>query len=1009
MNASALIIGIDRYDLAEIKQLSGCVADAFDATTWLLKLGVPAERIFLHVSRSTVSPSVDPPVNIRSADLDTILQSIKALSKEQGDKLFIFMSGHGLHVRADGPIFLAKDYGSVSTKKNLKIDEYLLYFLSWPYRDQFLFYDACQTPTAAIGQVSPVQAEGPDRTRGNYDPSDLNAMTACYSASAGQKAWDGKGHGILVGHVLRELDPDKLRQLRPTDRQQNSVLYDWSSGARQLDLKLIFDDVIGQAVQQDASAAGNSQQPYCDRLGRAAKERKSPILDLDPELATKVKLSIKPPTAADEVKEIRLVVQTPTRWLFVPDLNKPLVNPFPCMAPTGGQLEASCDTKEGSLWIALNSPQRANLSGNDLEIELELAPSAPVRPPGPLDQLNVRMVPPGGGPPGGNLSGQYSKIAADNGLSDVLMPKGVVFKYNEHGPDISFDASITGAPEAAGGVATDWMRAIRRHVEGQGLEVFISRKGEDVFNLRSNLHFEFAKGRAERLAGFLKDRQVLSLTPLGRSKAILNLSMADVERHPNERVVPGPYRLEIELPWGRWSETIFAALGDSPTNVSLPSHIGLEPLRNARNFGQLDSSRIFQVSSPPDRETLVVLTEEGKPVGAVETAGIDLLGTRVNDTLRIEPFSLTTLPEWDLIFTAGRIDSLDNEALANLISVAGGAELQNAERGLLLLAIGYAAEARRNWSILNDALDRVTGVMAESADFRLLKLSLWKLKRRGGRASARVRETLASCPMPLLRWGGSLYESLAGAFKIEPASWVRTFDAGSTLAILEAEQIEEVKAAKSKDVEIRLLEISKVALSSSGRVKHKGIHIHPSVDCGVKKGSGSFSGGTLVCKCKDKPVKVGIKGDVAHNHICGCTKCWKPDGAIFAMVAVVPRDNVKVLENGDKLHIIDASAVIQRHACKVCGTHMYGRIENKRHPFYGLDFIHPELFQEVGSAAPEFAAFVSSVIESGVKPDAMSSIRARLMELGLEPYDCLSPALMDAIASYVAKSKSKVA
>jgi S-(hydroxymethyl)glutathione synthase len=65
---------------------------------------------------------------------------------------------------------------------------------------------------------------------------------------------------------------------------------------------------------------------------------------------------------------------------------------------------------------------------------------------------------------------------------------------------------------------------------------------------------------------------------------------------------------------------------------------------------------------------------------------------------------------------------------------------------------------------------------------------------------------------------------------------------------------------------------------------------------------------------------------------------------MFSVVAVVPRDNVKVLENGDKLQVVDASAAIQRHACKVCCTLMYGRIENKGHPFYGLDFIHPELF-----------------------------------------------------------------
>jgi S-(hydroxymethyl)glutathione synthase len=46
------------------------------------------------------------------------------------------------------------------------------------------------------------------------------------------------------------------------------------------------------------------------------------------------------------------------------------------------------------------------------------------------------------------------------------------------------------------------------------------------------------------------------------------------------------------------------------------------------------------------------------------------------------------------------------------------------------------------------------------------------------------------------------------------------------------------------------------------------------------------------------------------------------------------------------------------------------------------------------------------VIESGVKPEEMGAIRSRFKEIGLEPYDCLSPALMDAIASHVAKSKA---
>ncbi len=185
--------------------------------------------------------------------------------------------------------------------------------------------------------------------------------------------------------------------------------------------------------------------------------------------------------------------------------------------------------------------------------------------------------------------------------------------------------------------------------------------------------------------------------------------------------------------------------------------------------------------------------------------------------------------------------------------------------------------------------------------------------------------------------------------------------------------------------------------------------IHPSVDNGIRPATPGFAGGTLVCKCTDRPVKVSVGAQTMHNHACGCTKCWKPKGAIFSVVAVVPRDKVSVVENGDKLAIVNKDAPIQRHACQGCGVHMYGRIENKNHPFYGLDFVHTELSPQTGWSAPEFAAFVSSVIESGVRPEAMAGIRARLRELGLEPYDALSPPLMDAIATHVAKASGALA
>ena len=156
------------------------------------------------------------------------------------------------------------------------------------------------------------------------------------------------------------------------------------------------------------------------------------------------------------------------------------------------------------------------------------------------------------------------------------------------------------------------------------------------------------------------------------------------------------------------------------------------------------------------------------------------------------------------------------------------------------------------------------------------------------------------------------------------------------------------------------------------------ISIHPAVDSGVKPGSPDFAGGTLVCICASNPIEVAITGQSAHNHVCGCTKCWKPAGTHFSQVAVVPRDQFSVTKNADRLKVVDGNATIQRHACMGCGVHMYGRIENTKHPFYGLDFIHTELSKEQGWSAPGFAAL--RLLHHRIR--APSPIRCRLYGRG---------------------------
>ena len=113
--------------------------------------------------------------------------------------------------------------------------------------------------------------------------------------------------------------------------------------------------------------------------------------------------------------------------------------------------------------------------------------------------------------------------------------------------------------------------------------------------------------------------------------------------------------------------------------------------------------------------------------------------------------------------------------------------------------------------------------------------------------------------------------------------------------------------------------------------------IHPAVDAGVKPRRNARSiwsyinnqpkpGGKLTCKCTQAPVVVSVTAPAAHNHLCGYTKCWKPDDSLFSQIAVVPRDKLHVVKNRDKLKILDETVAIQRHYCSECGTHMYGAI-----------------------------------------------------------------------------------
>lgn len=155
---------------------------------------------------------------------------------------------------------------------------------------------------------------------------------------------------------------------------------------------------------------------------------------------------------------------------------------------------------------------------------------------------------------------------------------------------------------------------------------------------------------------------------------------------------------------------------------------------------------------------------------------------------------------------------------------------------------------------------------------------------------------------------------------------------------------------------------------------------------------------TLACHCPDDRVEIALTGPVYHNHLCGCSQCWKPPGALFAMTSVVSQDRLQVQSHGEKLTILDNDSAVRRRACQHCGVHLYGAPLDPDHHFFGLCFVHPELATTGSAGRPEFAGFVSSLIESGTDPARMVAIRSALAAQGIPAHDAFSPELMDIIA-----------
>lgn len=786
----ALIVAIDEYDDAGLRSLEGPVADACEAVGWLRKLGVPDGHILLHASPSDASQSALDALGLSYLDArePTIWSSIARLRGEQGSRLFVFLFGHGLYDPQSRRLFLTQEAGVGGAYVNLGIDEYRELFLSMSFRDQVLVMDGCLNYPYADTVRPTVEAAMHAGVTG-YTAQPGNGMIECFAASQDQRAAEIDGRGAFARRLFAAIDPDAPLP--------DGVDFDFGSGERRLDVRMVMDKVIPQ-VERDAAALVPpvTQRPQYFRHGRAGAEAGSAFCTLPATESKSITVELAPLDVTPHAERVRVWLDEMPYWTHTEPAipGDPVTFPLTVVLPAGVRAVAACELAAQTGW---QPPDRASFVTNqDQVITLVAGPGQPIAlgpsdglgsaPPGveintgPVE-FGVKLIESDGSPAYEMNSDRYRTVAARTGLIDtgaglISDEAGIDVQIHEDGPTFSVDGFAFEAGVRLVNLVADEVRA----VIPQGYHVQIMAPANVAV---AGLRLELA-GSAEALAGLLSEEDIVAVRRPWEAEPVLSLSPADLEAQPLYGLDPGAATVSLDLPWGTWSTTTrIPPVGE--TVVQLPDGVGVPPLRIGliEAMRQRPASGAAEVWLIDDRAAVtsrIGLTDPVERPAVRDSGGLPAvwslegpgdrgpwtsvvgsaahwsfpvsffgpLGVNADSANpRAEPLSLTPSPDWDLLLSAGRLDALTTEQAVALTNLKWSDYLVG-------LAGAYAVYASGDPEYLDVVVANLEG-LGPLLDVSLLAFAAEG--RRDGVISAETLERLergaAAGAVPVLRWG----------------------------------------------------------------------------------------------------------------------------------------------------------------------------------------------------------------------------------------------------------------
>jgi hypothetical protein len=808
-----LVVGIDEYDEKSIPRLGGAAADAIAAVIWLRGLGVPDRQIKLHAAPNTkVEPALKAlGLSYEVASLSAVWKSIQFLKKNSGDRLFVFLSGHGIYEPTKGRLFLTQD-ASPDAMTNLGIDLYIAYLLSLDYSSQFLVMDGCLNyPYSPTRRMSIDAALYPGVAPPMPKPE--NSLVALFAASQGEQVPEIHERGAYLRHFFE--------QAAPSAPNADAVVLDFTTGRKCVTARRLHRLIADRATRDAADLKPPiTLNPGFMPFGRAGSLDDVVLFELPTEATSTIRVTTRPPEAAADISWLRLHCRTPPFWhrrLPMPPDTK-VLTPIANVVPKGLRVQLDVEMRPGSRWP---TPAESIVCETDVDREIPIDLQSLAyrgRPaPGGEERVAIVAIDQTGDVIGGRIpDAVYSEIQREVTQTRVgNEPVGI--QVNESGPYLTFPVSGTAARNLVSTVVDRILLATDPDI---GIAIVVQNPAPDT----TALMFDMSAASPAQLAGPLADLRTVRLTPPGQPRTVSwrtpikpgapdprERSLSELSNYPFMPVPSGPLQVALDLPWGSWSQTIDVPK-DEVRVVKLPAAVGVPPLRVRLAAGWPPGSGMAGLGNTPNKASLhdpsrgkerqlsierigpdrwaVHLPEWNKqPSGQriIRLAWPDGREVRVPAALnrrlgietsvsgvRVEPLSKSEQPLWDLLATAGRLDALNDEEAQEL-------SYAKWEDPVLGVAAAYALETRHS-KLMPTVIDNLKRLQTEMKrlpvnvfDVRLIEANhAFATTGTLETATEVITELAAAAAVPVFRWGIPMARLLAA--RVEQTPKIREWD-----------------------------------------------------------------------------------------------------------------------------------------------------------------------------------------------------------------------------------------